>query len=443
MTISFSTTVAQPRATPKVFNFNLEALRGVAALFVVWHHLLFIPGVLGLTPSGMWAFSAPGHLCVLVFFMLSGYVIGIAHPEPLTRHTIPSYLKKRALRLYPIYFISIVFTFLVAPVHYAASTIASHFAMAQVWLSPVVAENAPVWSLHYEVVYYLLFIPLALFRVPALVALLVSFGIGFANACLFHFSPGAGASPVLSSYAFGFTFWLSGLALARYKGKGAIQSSWAEMLSLLFLLLALERFNVLVPVLSKVSLRVLGTDLSFPTSVSWFERAIAFPDFAALPFCLLILAVFANKGFPGRNVFFALLMLAPVLTFYSFYKHYDSRASIPLLLPSLSYLVAVAIYMFRQRLESISKLAIKWLIGIGSLSYGLYIIHYPLLELFSRVQLFGGTVTLLIIRLLLFLLLTTCVAYLLEKKFQPWIKKLIQSGTLKATVDEARAPQVA
>lgn len=33
-----------------------------------------MPNVLGLAPAGIWAFSPPGHLCVLIFFMLSGYV---------------------------------------------------------------------------------------------------------------------------------------------------------------------------------------------------------------------------------------------------------------------------------------------------------------------------------------------------------------------------------
>lgn len=432
MVANYANTAPQLGIKPKAFNFNLEVLRGIAALVVAWHHLIIMPNVLGLAPAGIWAFSPPGHLCVLIFFVLSGYVIGLAHPEPLTRQGMGLYLKKRALRLYPIYFVAIAFTFWLAPISYPSATILSHFALTQVWLSPVVVENSPVWSLHYEVLYYLIFIPLSFFRIPVRLALGLSFGLGFANAYLLWVNPTAGASPLLSSYAFGFTFWLSGLALAQYRPKAVAQASWAEMLSLLFLLLAMDRFNVLATLLRTISLSVLGTDLKSPASVLWFHKVIDLQDFATLPFCLLTLVVFAGKDVPGRRPFATLLILFPVLTFYYLYHHYDSQVSWALLIPTLSYLLAVATYLFRHRLESLSERLVKRLVITGSLSYGIYIVHYPLFKLFNQTHLFAGTVPLVLVRLGLVSLLVVGFAYLLEKKFQPWIKKRVRLVNLPA-----------
>lgn len=59
------------------FNANLEALRGTAALVVVWHHLTYFYALLDphYWLKGVSAFSPPGHAAVLVFF----YAFGLCH----------------------------------------------------------------------------------------------------------------------------------------------------------------------------------------------------------------------------------------------------------------------------------------------------------------------------------------------------------------------------
>ena len=69
----------------RTFDFKLEGLRGLAALTVVLGHTIVIKQTLDphYQPTGVFSFQAPGHLSVLIFFILSGYVIGLTNQRPL------------------------------------------------------------------------------------------------------------------------------------------------------------------------------------------------------------------------------------------------------------------------------------------------------------------------------------------------------------------------
>ena len=85
----------------KEINFDIESLRGYAALFVVWHHAITYRALLdpGFCPSGILAYTPSGHFYVLIFFILSGYVIGLSNKQPLSWSTGWTYLKKRLVRV--------------------------------------------------------------------------------------------------------------------------------------------------------------------------------------------------------------------------------------------------------------------------------------------------------------------------------------------------------
>ena len=406
---------------PKLFDYNLEALRGVAAIVVVWYHIVDVPRVLdpGYTPTGVWAFDPPGHLSVLVFFVLSGYVIGLSHANPITRNTIGSYLKKRLVRIYPIYALAILLAVITASAEYSNWTILSHFTMTHALTSPVIVENAPAWSLHYEMLYYLLFIPISYFRVNPVVMAISCFIIGTAN---FYLHSRFGTPPILSAYAFGFTFWLSGLVLSLYKPAPAA-AAFPVMVSMIFLLLSLEKFDVLSTVLSKLSLRIVGTELTFPASVPWYQRTVTFHDFAFLPYCLIAIMVFSSKDFKFKKSLVFLLLFVPAATFYSYYKHYSEQDNSLLVAPITFYIIALIIYLFSGRLNLVSERLIKLIIPTGGISYGLYIIHYPILFTFKQVPFFSGTSATFSIRLIIYLAVCVVAAWFLEKMFQPWIKK--------------------
>lgn len=86
--------------TAPIFHRNLEALRGIAALLVVLHHL-------SLTPGSWLAAISPLHegwLFVDQFFVLSGFVIASVHLGiPATGGAAKRFLVRRFFRLYPLH----------------------------------------------------------------------------------------------------------------------------------------------------------------------------------------------------------------------------------------------------------------------------------------------------------------------------------------------------
>ncbi|WP_180754463.1 acyltransferase [Hymenobacter sp. DG01] len=178
----FAKPVDFPSAVQRRFDFNLEALRGLAALVVVWHHVIVHSRQLdpNYAPTGIGAYNAPGHFAVLIFFLLSGFVIGRRYPEPMQRSEVRSYVRKRFERLYPMYVVALFAGVAASGFTVGWASIGQHLLFLQGWWSPVLVENNPLWSLQYEIIFYLAFIPLSLIRArPWLITLLATLvGIG-------------------------------------------------------------------------------------------------------------------------------------------------------------------------------------------------------------------------------------------------------------------------
>ncbi|WP_460584663.1 acyltransferase family protein [Hymenobacter arcticus] len=397
---------------PRKFNLNLEALRGVASIVVVWHHLVLYPYLLDphYKPSGVFSFVAPGHLSVLIFFVLSGYVIGRAHSEPLKINDISGYLKKRFVRIYPIYILCIIFALLIAIHSYNSLTIISNLTLTQNMLAPVIFENNPAWSLNYEVIFYLLFIPISFLRLNIIATSVIVLIIGVTA----YFS----GFYLVSDYFLGFTFWLVGLILARYC-QSPDSTSFPVMVSMLLLLVSLEKLNVLTTIISKAIISIAPYKLSFP------DEQIKFLDLSYLPFCIVTVLVFASHRISFKKHILRLIIFSPALTFYHFLRNSGERYTVDLLIPTLFYVAAVLVFLFQNKLQDICALLIKRLSNTGTISYGLYIIHFPIIVIFSYVVLFSGNPLTFGIRLIAYLIICTGAAYLLEKIFQPWIRRLL------------------
>lgn len=99
----------------KSFSGAIHAMRGIAALFVVWSHLV-----------GMWLYSnqlqwapftyfynnlmltfhfyhALGHFGVVIFFLISGYIISLASE----RDSCGAFILKRIFRIFPVLFLAV------------------------------------------------------------------------------------------------------------------------------------------------------------------------------------------------------------------------------------------------------------------------------------------------------------------------------------------------
>ncbi|MDX1915336.1 MAG: acyltransferase [Methylophilus sp.] len=143
----------------KVTYLTLDALRGIAAIFVVIFHTGAYWGGLSFHQS---------FLAVDMFFILSGFVIAHAYEAKLVNGdiTIKSFIMIRIIRLYPMYFISIFFAVFATLVKvtdvqlhdgsYLNSLIQSSLftllflpsqLVGSIFLFPL---NTPYWSVFYE-----------------------------------------------------------------------------------------------------------------------------------------------------------------------------------------------------------------------------------------------------------------------------------------------------
>ena len=238
------------------FDYALESLRGIAAFLVVLSHAL--PEGLTTVPdfklSGVWQYSPPGHLSVLVFFLLSGYVIGLTNARPIiTGIGRRQYFKKRFVRLYPLYLISLVATIAVAAlggIFYGVGTFSGWLLFLQGIVVPVPTHNQPLWSLGYEVFYYALFLVISARQWrPEWVA------IAFLLLGLIISQVVASEHIILASYAYGGVFWFIGMYLARTPRSNQLPQ-YGSMLALMFLMLGLDRLNIAVSVADALHLNV-------------------------------------------------------------------------------------------------------------------------------------------------------------------------------------------
>lgn len=150
------------------FSLYLDIVRFLAAILVVLAHA----DVRYLSNDPL-PLSSHGHFAVVVFFVLSGYVI--AYITDIKEKNLSLYWSSRLSRIYSVALPVIILTPLLdfyghsyapIPAIYAESAsdywpirlIASLFFLNEIWFNSIMSfSNAPFWSLCYEMSYYLIF----------------------------------------------------------------------------------------------------------------------------------------------------------------------------------------------------------------------------------------------------------------------------------------------
>jgi peptidoglycan/LPS O-acetylase OafA/YrhL len=146
----------------------LDALRGFAALCVVFHHASYLV----LQPVGrlMYHWVDTGQYGVFVFFLVSGYIV----PASLERKgNVRAFWISRAFRLYPMYALAVLAAVLAYYAGYGDIAGAQHHSLTSaasslLMLSNILSgPNVPnvAWTLSYEMVFYLLLAALFSWRI--------------------------------------------------------------------------------------------------------------------------------------------------------------------------------------------------------------------------------------------------------------------------------------
>ncbi len=146
----------------------LDLLRAIAALAVVFDHLGYY--VLQHVRDEIYHWFDPGNYGVFVFFIISGYIV----PASLERKgSVRTFWISRLFRLYPLYLLAVGIAVALYFVHFGSlrgegsdpeASILSQLLMMSNVLG---GQNLPnvVWSLSYEMVFYLLITALFIARI--------------------------------------------------------------------------------------------------------------------------------------------------------------------------------------------------------------------------------------------------------------------------------------
>ena len=144
-------------------SYLAEGYRGIAALLVVLFHTNTITAYYFLDQNALTLFFGFGRAGVEFFFVLSGFIMYIAHNKDFSnRGRLARYFYKRVIRIYPIY---ILITLAIVPVFFLSESYGESYhrefipLVKSLLLLP--QEDLPhlgvAWSLVFEVIFYVAF----------------------------------------------------------------------------------------------------------------------------------------------------------------------------------------------------------------------------------------------------------------------------------------------
>jgi len=180
----------------------LDGLRALAVFVVVEHNISLVTGGQGAILHQLESMLHRGWMGVQLFFVLSGFLITRILLETRdSPHYFSSFYSRRALRIFPLYYATLIFLFLLLPaLGQTPALLAEDMPLSrQIWLWTYLSNwtgprgfgggSAPVfhfWSLAVEEQFYLLFpaILMATYRSQRLKPVAVVVAIGVASLAL-------------------------------------------------------------------------------------------------------------------------------------------------------------------------------------------------------------------------------------------------------------------
>lgn len=287
-----------PAPRDSAFSGWLDVFRALAAFAVLYSHAraLFLTSATGAEPFSvkvLYLLSGYGHLAVMVFFVLSGYLVGgtVIRAVRDGRWSWSDYLLRRGTRLYIVLIPALLLTLCwdygekvqstrLTPnndtaaanitsetirAHTSAGIFAGNAAFLQTVVVPPLGSNTPLWSLANEFWYYLVFpfVWLGL-RAPNLRILTRVAYLGVAGITLYLLGP---------AIAIYFAVWLLGVLVALLPETRSFQDRRRYRLTV-----ALASFAVMGELIAATTVARNWTEMA--------RDALVGVTFASLLYCL-------------------------------------------------------------------------------------------------------------------------------------------------------------
>ncbi len=235
----------------------LDGLRGVAALAVVTMHFTQQHG-------HHTALFASAGLAVDLFFCLSGFVIAWSYYQRLADGmSFSSYLKKRLVRLYPMFMIGMAIGLLAFMIQlndgsnryslseFIQATVLNSFYLpyfvhgAPGEINGIFLANTPSWSLFFELLANIAFVFTIRLSKTTLITLTTVFGIGLIlSGIAFHTSPGWSTTNFMGGFPrVGYTFMIGVLIFKFYTSNGSPKANPLAIMFVLAMLLLMPLSN--------------------------------------------------------------------------------------------------------------------------------------------------------------------------------------------------------
>ncbi|HLZ89300.1 MAG TPA: acyltransferase family protein [Puia sp.] len=337
-------------------NLKLELVRGLAALMVFFCHcgmncqpLFFNPIYHSLTN---WALEA-----VIIFFVLSGVVI---HISQLNRPKSPNqFLLNRLKRLYPQYLVGLLLGF--ALYGWDMKLFLGHaffLATLKGYIVQVIPTNPAVWSLTFEMFFYLLYY-LYLRSGSNKGVMRVWIAASIICVPLYYLRLHGIAGHLIAMFAFS-SLWLLGYFLVKYIG--------------------LIPKPTLPQVFFSVGILMLSARIRYTSEYYCIIKCFIF-SLVAIPLFTYCLSDRSRnkKQLKWYYLIGAYLLFVGLIQVYS--RSMGSSKFIYLFCPPAFYLCAVLL----DRAAKIKALLLNIGGFLGNISYSLYIIHFPLLYIIGTI----------------------------------------------------------
>lgn len=414
-----------PTVTAKKFDPSLEGLRAIACMMVLFCHLTRVPDVdPGMPEQWFHNYTFMGKEAVLLFFLISGYVIGLVTEElNFCKANTRDYLWKRFIRLAPLCWLAIALSVWARPIDKVSTILGNVLFMQNIdrFLCIVVQPmkaNGNLWSLNFEKFYYIAFLLVWWWRPSSrrMGQLIVGMIVLSLTGWFFKWQP-----RWIAPFSVGGAYWFGGLWLAWYGTRLDLKDSLRKLpwASIWILFLATAQLSVLL-----TTFRALGwVGWARPTRVPY----ISVMDLQMLPIGLIILAGATSRKLPLPKLIWTLSWAQPVLLML-FWFATNNQELLSAHRDVVWELGAAALLMW----WTFGSQWMARLCPIGMISYGIYIFGPPMQwVVVDHLGLPTGTMGSYLLRLTLCVTFTFVIAYVAEILLYPHLRRYLEKKLFK------------